>query len=401
MIPVSPRLLGVNASQTIAAHARMARLKAEGRDVVALTSGTPDLDTPEPIKQAAIRAMLRGETKQTDVAGTLALRRAVIAKFRRDSGIAYGLDEVMVSTGSKQVLFNAILATVGPGDEAVIPAPCWVSYPDIVQLAEGRPVMVPCDPAHGFKLRPEALEAAITPRTRWLIINNPCNPTGAVYTASDLRPLCDVLLRYPQVLVLTDDIYEKVTYGPRAATFVEVEPRLRDRTVTMNGCSKAYAMTGWRLGFCGAPAPLVAEMAKIQSQSTSSTCSIAQAAAIEALAGPQDFVARAVEDYRGRRDLGLSILAGTPGLDCAVPEGALYLFPSVAGCFGKVAGDGTLVTDDESFVDALVAEEGVGVVAGTAFMYPGHVRISFANSRASVEEGCRRIRRFCDKLSRA
>ena len=393
---IADRLNKISPSQTIAISSKARALKAAGRNIISLSAGEPDFDTPDNIKQAAIRAIEAGDTKYTDVAGTPALRRAVAAKFKRDSGIDYTPDEIIVSTGGKQVIYNAMVATLNPGDEAIIPSPCWVSYPDIVALAEGTPVIVPCGQNHGFKLRAEDLEAAITPRTKWFFLNSPCNPTGAAYSAADLRPICDVLLRHPDVWIFTDDIYEKLVYdGFEPATIVQVEPRLRDRTVTMNGCSKAYAMTGWRIGFAGAPAVLTKAMDKLQSQSTSSTSSIGQAAAVEALNGPQDpiEVMRAV--YRERRDLVVDALNAIPELSCHRPEGAFYVFPGLHGCIGKISAGGTRIVDDEAFVVALLEEQGVAAVHGSAFMYPGHFRISYATDTESLREGCQRIAAFC------
>jgi aspartate aminotransferase len=393
------RLSQISPSQTIAISSKARALKAAGRDIISLSAGEPDFDTPEHIKQAANRAMAAGDTKYTDVAGTPALRRAVAAKFKRDSGIDYAPEEIIVSTGGKQVIYNAMMATLDPGDEAIIPSPCWVSYPDIVALAEGTPVIVPCGQNNGFKLRAEDLEAAITPRTRWFILNSPCNPTGAAYSADELRPICDVLLRHPDVWVFTDDIYEKLTYdGFKPATIVEVEPRLRDRTVTMNGCSKAYAMTGWRIGFAGAPVALIKAMDKLQSQSTSSTSSISQAAAVEALNGPQDAIDVMTQAYRARRDLVVDALNAIPGLSCHRPEGAFYVFPSMQGCIGKTSAGGAKITTDEAFVIALLEEQGVAAVHGSAFMYPGHFRISYATDTESLRAACARIADFCAGL---
>ena len=393
------RLDRISPSQTIAISTKARALKAAGRDVISLSAGEPDFDTPENVKQAAIRAIQDGDTKYTDVAGTLPLRRAVAEKFRRDSGLDYKPEEIIVSTGGKQVIFNAMVATLDQGDEVIIPSPCWVSYPDIVALADGTPVVIPCGQNAGFKLRPEELEAAITPRTKWFMLNNPCNPTGAAYSAAELRPLCDVLLRHPDLWVFTDDIYEKLTYdGFKAATVVEVEPRLRDRTVTMNGCSKAYAMTGWRIGFAGAPAPLIKAMDKLQSQSTSNTSSISQAAAVEALNGPQDSIAAMAEVYKERRDLVVAMLNEAPGITCNTPEGAFYVFPAMHGCIGKSSRSGAEIKDDEAFVTALLDEEGVAAVHGAAFMYPGHFRISYATSTELLREACARIQRFCEGL---
>src|SRR5690242_18680254 len=335
MTLTADRVNRISPSQTIAVRQKVAALKREGRDVLGVSSGEPDVNTPQHVKDAAIRAIEPGETKYTDVAGTPELRRAVAEKFRRDSGIEYRPEEVIVSTGAKQVIFNAMLATLNDRDEAIIPTPCWVSYPDIVSLAGGRPVFVPCSQNHAFKLRAEDLDAAINPATRWFILNNPCNPTGAVYTAADLRPLCDVLLRHPDVWILTDDIYEKLAYDERPATIVQVEPRLKDRTVTINGCSKAYAMTGWRIGFAGAPLPMIKAMDKLQSQSTSNTSSIGQAAALAALTGPTDFITNMVRVFRERRDMVVEMLNAAPGITCRKPEGTFYVFPSMAGCLDK------------------------------------------------------------------
>ncbi len=396
---IAPRLDRISPSQTIAISSKARALKAEGRDVIGLSAGEPDFDTPPNVKAAAIRAIEAGETKYTDVAGTKKLREAVAAKFLRDSGINYSPDEIIVSTGGKQVIFNAMLATLDVGDEVIIPTPAWVSYPDIVVLADGTPVLVPCGQNNGFKLRAEDLEAAITPRTKWLILNNPCNPTGAAYSADEVRPLTEVLLRHPHVWVMTDDIYEKLAYdGFKPATVVEVEPRLRDRTLTMNGCSKAYAMTGWRIGFAGGPKMLIRAMDKLQSQSTSNTSSISQAAAVEALNGPQEFIGEMVAVYRERRDLVVELLNQCAGINCHKPEGAFYVFPSVHGCIGKVSAGGTAITGDEMFVTALLQEQGVAAVHGAAFMYPGHFRISYATDTESLREACHRIHAFCEGL---
>jgi aspartate aminotransferase len=393
------RLDRISPSQTIAISSKARALKAAGRDIISLSAGEPDFDTPANVKAAAIRAIENGDTKYTDVGGTPALRAAVAAKFKRDSGLDYSPSEVMVSTGGKQVIYNAMVATLNAGDEVIIPAPCWVSYPDIVTLADGVPVVLPCSQNNGFKLRAEDLEAAITPRTRWLMINSPCNPTGAAYSAEELRPIADVLLRHPNVWVMTDDIYEKLVYdGFKPATLAEVEPKLKDRTLTMNGCSKAYAMTGWRIGFCGGPVALIKAMDKLQSQSTSNTCSIAQAAAVEALNGDQSFIAEMVAVYKERRDLVVGLLNKAPGLNCATPEGAFYVFPSIHGCIGKTSRGGTAISDDEAFVTALLEEEGVAAVHGAAFLYPGHFRISYATDTESLRKACERIQRFCEGL---
>jgi aspartate aminotransferase len=393
---IADRLNRINPSPTMAITAKARALKAAGRDIISLSAGEPDFDTPAHVKAAAIAAIEAGETKYTDVAGTLALRRAVAAKFLRDSGIEYKPEEIIVSTGGKQVIFNAMLATVQAGDEVIIPTPCWVSYPDIVALAEGEPVFVPCSQNSGFKMRAEDLEAAITPKTKWVFLNSPNNPTGAAYSAADLRPICDVLLRHPDVWVFTDDIYEKLTYdGFKPATIVQVEPRLRERTVTMNGCSKAYAMTGWRIGFCGAPIALIKAMDKLQGQSTSNTSSISQAAAVAALEGPEDGIAEMVRVYKDRRDLVVEMLNAAPGVTCGRPEGAFYVFPAIHGCIGKTSAGGAKIVDDEAFVVALLDEHGVAAVHGSAFIYPGHFRISYATSTELLREACGRIQAFC------
>ena len=394
------RLDRISPSQTITITAKARALKAAGRDVISLSVGEPDFDTPQNIKDAAIAAIQRGETKYTDVSGTLALRQAVAAKFKRDSGIDYAPEEIIVTTGGKQVIFNALLATINPGDEAIIPTPCWVSYPDIVALAEGTPVFVPCGQNAAFKMTAEQLEAAITPKTKWLILNNPSNPTGAAYNAAELKALTDVLLRHPDVWIFTDDIYEKLAYdGFKPATVVEVEPRLRDRTITMNGCSKGYAMTGWRIGFAGAPLALIKAMDKLQGQSTSNTSSISQAAAIEALNGPQDSVAAMGKVFERRRNLVVEMLNEAEGLRCHKPEGAFYVFPSLNACLGKTTAGGRHLETDSDFVEALLEEEGVAAVHGSAFMFPGHFRISYATDDATLVEACTRIQRFCAGLA--
>jgi aspartate aminotransferase len=396
---IADRLDRISASLTIAMTGKARALKAAGRDVIGLSSGEPDFDTPRNVKDAAIAAIERGETKYTDVAGTVALRQAICDRFKADHGLDYKPEEILVATGGKQVIFDALLATINPGDEAIIPAPCWVSYPDIVELAEGKPVIIACDQNSGFKLRAEQLEAAITPRTKWFILNNPCNPTGAAYNAEELKQLTDVLMRHPDVWVFTDDIYEKLSYdGFRPATVLEVEPRLRDRTVTMNGCSKAYAMTGWRIGYAGAPVGLIKQMDKLQSQSTSNTSSISQAAAVEALTGPQEFIGTMRDAYKRRRDMMVEQLNQAPGLYCHKPEGAFYVFPSMQGCIGKTTAGGRSIGSDEDFCNALLEEEGVACVHGTAFMYPGHFRISYATSDDVLKEACVRIRRFCAEM---
>jgi aspartate aminotransferase len=400
MTLIADRLNRISPSPTMAITAKVRALKAAGKDIIGLSAGEPDFDTPAHIKQAAIAAIESGDTKYTDVSGTPALRRAAADKFKRDSGIDYKPEEIIVSTGGKQVIFNAMLATVQAGDEVVIPTPCWVSYPDIVALAEGTPVFVPCSQNSGFKLRAEDLDAAITPQTKWVFLNSPNNPSGAAYSAAELRPICDVLLKHPHVWVFTDDIYEKLTYdGFKSATIVEVEPQLRSRTITMNGCSKAYAMTGWRIGFCGAPVELIKAMDKLQGQSTSNTSSISQAAAVAALNGPEDALAEMIAVYKDRRDLVVDMLNKAPGITCHKPEGAFYVFPGLHGCLGKTTPKGVRIETDEDFVIALLDEEGVAAVHGSAFIYAGHFRISYATSTEALVEACTRIQRFCASLT--
>ncbi len=393
------RLDRINPSLTIAVATKARALQAAGHDVISLSAGEPDFDTPKNIKDAAIRAIEAGETKYTDVSGTPALRRAVAAKFKRDSGIDYKPEEIIISAGAKQVIFNAMLGTLDAGDEVIIPSPCWVSYPDIVTLADGKPVLVACGENNGFKLRAEDLEAAITPKTKWFILNNPCNPTGAAYNAAELRGICDVLLRHPDVWIMTDDIYEKLAYdGFMPATILEVEPGLRDRTLTLNGMSKAYAMTGWRIGFAGGPVALIKAMDKLQSQSTANPSSIGMAASVEALNGSQDSIEVMRRVYEERRDLVVGMLNECAGVRCLKPEGAFYVFPSIGGCIGKVSAGGARITDDAAFVTALLEEEKVAVVHGSAFCCPGYFRISYATGTDVLREALTRIQRFCAGL---
>ncbi|WP_122039277.1 pyridoxal phosphate-dependent aminotransferase [Asaia bogorensis] len=397
---IAARLNRISPSQTIAITQKARALKEAGRDIISLSAGEPDFDTPQNVKQAACDAIARGETRYTDVAGTAPLRKAVAAWLNRDFGLDYKAEEIVVSTGGKQVIYDVFTATLDAGDEVIIPAPAWVSYPDIVALADGTPVIVQTNPENGFRLDAEALRAAITPRTKWLVLNSPCNPTGAVYSEADLRALCDVLLDHPRIWVLTDDIYAKLVYdGHVSKTLVQVEPKLRERVVTMNGVSKAYAMTGWRIGFSAAPVELTKALIKLQGQSTSNPCSIAQAAALEAVTGPQDFIGEMVSVYQGRRDLVLSMLAQAPGLTCTRPEGAFYVFPSIAGLIGKKTTSGKVIENDEVFVTELLEETGVAAVHGSAFLTPGYFRISYATDTESLREACTRIQRFCASLS--
>jgi len=399
MVHIAGRLDRIKPSPSSMAGQRARELRAAGRDIVGLTSGEPDFDTPENVKEAAARALAEGKTKYTDVGGTPELRQAVAEKFRRDNGLEYQASEIIVGAGGKQVIFNALMCTVESGDEVIVPTPYWVSYPDIALLADGRPVFVPCPPEKGFKLQPEDLERAITPRTRWLVMNAPNNPSGAAYTRDEMKALTDVLLRHPQVLVLTDDIYEHILYdGRRFVTPAQVEPALKDRTLTVNGVSKAYAMTGWRIGYAGGPAALVKAMTKLQSQSTSNPSSVAQAAALEALRGPQEIVAERTAIFQQRRDAVVARLNAIDGLRCHLPEGAFYVFPSCEGVLGRRTPQGKTLASSDDFVLHLLDAEGLAVLQGTAYGVPQHFRISFATSMDRLEEGCARLARACAAL---
>ncbi len=389
----------IKPSATIAVTDKARALKAAGMDVIGLGAGEPDFDTPENIKEAAIKAIRDGKTKYTAIDGIPELKQAICAKFKRENGIDYTVDEISVGTGGKQVLFNALMATLNPGDEVIVPAPYWVSYPEIVALAGATPVIVKTTMAGGFKLTPAALEAAITPKTKWLILNSPSNPSGAGYSHAEIKGLTDVLMKHPHVWVLTDDMYEHMAYdGYEFATPVQVEPSLKDRTLTLNGVSKAYAMTGWRIGFAGGPAMLIKAMAKLQSQSTTNPSSISQWAAVEALNGPQDFIKKNAEVFRERRDLVVSMLNQAQGLVCPRPEGAFYVFPSCEGTLGKTTAKGKSIATAEDFVTALLEEEGVAVVHGSAFGLSPFFRISYATGLETLEEACKRIQRFCGGL---
>ena len=399
MFAESANLRRVKPSATTAASAKARALKAAGRDIISLDAGEPDFDTPDTIKEAAIKAIREGKTKYTDVDGIPELKAAICAKFARENGLAYKPSQINVSPGGKPVIFNAMLASLNPGDEVIIPAPYWVSYPDMVLLAGGEPVFVPTTAADGFKVQPADLEAAIGPRTRWLILNSPSNPSGAAYTEAQLRGLADVLLRHPQVWVLTDDMYEHLVFGDFAfRTIAQVEPALYDRTLTMNGVSKAYAMTGWRIGYAGGPEPLISAMRKVMSQSTSNPTSISQWAAVEALNGPQDFIVPNAKLFEERRDLVVSMLNQAPGLKCPTPEGAFYVFPSCEGLIGRQAPSGRTIATDAEFATELLDAEGVSVVFGEAFGLSPFFRISYATSNALLEDACSRIQRFCASL---
>lgn len=396
---IADSLNRIQPSATIAVSTKARQLKAAGRDIISLSAGEPDFDTPQNIKDAAKAALDAGKTKYTDVDGIPELKAAIVAKFKRENNLDYKASQVSVGTGGKQVLYNALLATLNPGDEVIMPAPCWVSYADIVILGGGTPVFAETTLENGYKLQPEALEAAITPKTKWFIFNSPSNPTGAVYSAADIKKLTDVLLRHPHVWVLTDDMYEHLIYdGLTFASVAEVEPKLYDRTLTMNGLSKAYCMTGWRLGYAAGPEPLIKAMCKLQSQSTSNPSSIVQWAGVEALNGPQDFIAKNNAVFVERRDLVVSMLNQANGIVCPKPQGAFYVYPSIKGTIGKTSKAGVKIGTDEDFVTALLEEEGVAVVHGAAFAGSPSFRVSYAASTQSLKEACTRIQRFCGNL---
>jgi aspartate aminotransferase len=397
---LAQRLSRIKPSQTIAVTMKARALKAEGRDVIGLGAGEPDFDTPDNIKEAAAAAIRRGETKYTNVDGTDQLKKAVAAKFKRENGLDYAIDQVTVGTGGKQVLYNALMATLDPGDEVIIPAPYWVSYPDMVLLAEGVPVPVACSQNYGFKMRAEQLEQAITPKTKWLILNSPSNPTGAAYTRAELKALTDVLVRHPHVWVMTDDMYEHLVYDDfEFATPAQIEPKLYDRTLTVNGVSKAYCMTGWRIGYGAGPKALIKAMANMQSQSTSNPSSVSQAAAVEALSGPQDFIARNNTVFKERRDLVVDMLNKAPGLSCHRPEGAFYVYPSCAGTIGKRTPQGKVIESDDDFITYILEAEGVAAVQGSAFGLSPYFRISYATSTEALRDACTRIQRACAALT--
>ena len=389
----------IKPSPTISISNKVFELKAEGRDIIGLSSGEPDFDTPDNIKEAAIAAIRRGETKYTALDGIPELKRAIAAKLKRENGLEYKPSQISVGTGGKQVLFNALMATVNPGDEVIIPAPYWVSYPDIVLLAGGTPVFVEARMEDGLKLTPAALSAAITDKTKWVIFNSPSNPSGAAYTEDEIRGLTAVLRDHPDVWVLSDDIYEHLVYDDfRFTTPAQVEPELFDRTLTLNGVSKAYCMTGWRIGYGAGPEVLIKAMSKLQSQSTSNPSSISQWAAVEALNGPQDFIAANNKAFKERRDLVVGMLNQATGLSCASPEGAFYVYPSCAGTIAKRAPSGKVIQNDEDFVTELLAAEGVATVHGAAFGLSPFFRVSYATGTDVLSEACRRIQRFCNAL---
>ena len=397
---LSDTLARIKPSPTMAVTAKAAELRAAGQDVIGLGAGEPDFDTPDPIKQAAIAAIGRGETKYTKVDGTPELKAAIIAKFKRENGLDYAPEQITVNAGGKHTIFNAMMASLNPGDEVLIPTPYWVSYPDIVLIAGGTPVMVETSIDSGFKVTPDALAAAITPKSKWLIFNSPSNPSGAAYSRDEIKALTDVLVDHPRLWVLTDDMYEHIVYdGFQFTTVAQVEPRLYERTLTMNGVSKAYAMTGWRIGYAGGPAELIKAIAKVQSQSTSSPCSISQAAAVEALSGAQDFIPERARVFQERRDLVVSMLNQADGISCPTPEGAFYVYPSCAGAIGRKTPDGRTIESDLDFVTYLLESQGVAAVHGEAFGLSPHFRVSYATSTELLETACQRIQRACSALS--
>ena len=397
---LSEAILRIAPSATMAITRKAADMKRGGRDVISLSAGEPDFDTPLNVREAAVRAMAEGKTRYTNVDGIPELKDAVARKFNRDNHLGVTAADCMVSSGGKQIIFNALLATLNPGDEVVIPVPYWVSYPEIVRFCDATPVFAMADASTGFKLTPEALERAITPKTKWLILNTPSNPSGAAYTAGELKRLTDVLLRHEHVHILTDDIYEVLVYdGGTFVTVAEVEPRLLPRTLTMNGVSKSHAMTGWRIGYCAGPKELIGAMVKLQGQSTTNPSSIAQWAAVEALDGPQEFLASWRAKFQERRDLVVAGLNAAVGIECLVPEGAFYVFPSIKALLGKTSKAGVRLETDEQFVLALLEETGVALVHGSAFGLAGHMRLSYAASNRELEQAVKRIQAFCAEIT--
>ncbi|NUS69538.1 MAG: pyridoxal phosphate-dependent aminotransferase [Ensifer adhaerens] len=394
------RISSIGVSEILKIGARAQAMKREGKPVIILGAGEPDFDTPDFVKDAACEAIKRGDTKYTALDGTPELKKAIREKFQRENGLAYEQDEITVSTGAKQILFNAMMASINPGDEVVIPTPYWTSYSDIVQICEGKPVLIPCDASSGFRLTADKLEAAITPKTRWVLLNSPSNPSGAAYSAADYRPLLDVLLKHPHVWLLVDDMYEHIVYdGFRFVTPAQLEPRLKDRTLTVNGVSKAYAMTGWRIGYAGGPRDLIKAMAVVQSQATSCPSSVSQAASVAALTGPQEFLKERTASFQRRRDLVVTGLNAVDGLDCRVPEGAFYTFSGCAGMLGKVTPAGKKIETDTDFCAYLLDDAHVAVVPGSAFGLSPFFRISYATSEAELKEALTRIADACARLS--
>ena len=396
---IADRLKRIKPSMTVGINVKANALRAEGKDVLVLAAGEPDFDTPLNIRKAAVTAMEEGQTRYVPGKGTPALQKAIQSKFLKDNNLNYNLDEIIVGVGGKHIIYNAMMATINPEDEVIIPAPFWVSYPDIVLLAEGKPVIVPCPEDQNFKLTADQLEKNITDKTKWLMLNSPSNPTGSLYSKQELQKLADVLLRYPQVLIMSDDIYEKVIYDDlEFATIASVEPKLKDRCLTLNGVSKSYCMTGWRLGYCGAPKEIIAAMNKIQSQSTTSTSSISMAASVEALNGSQDFIDEHNQAFVRRRDLVVNLLNQIDGLSCLTPQGAFYVYPSCAGVIGKETPEGKKISNDEDFMSYLLESEGIAGVHGAAFGLSPYFRLSYATSDETLKDACARIKRACEKL---
>ncbi|MCW9033286.1 MAG: pyridoxal phosphate-dependent aminotransferase [Rhodospirillales bacterium] len=399
MAIIASRLSRIKASPTVAVTMKAAELRAAGRDVIGLGAGEPDFDTPEHIKEAANQAIKAGKTKYTAISGTIELREAICAKLKRDNDLTYTPDQISVGCGGKQTIYNAFMATLDPDDEVIIPAPYWVSYPDIVLLAEGTPVFVDCPSTNNFKLKPEDLEKAITPKTKWLVLNSPSNPTGSAYTRDEMKALTDVLVRHEHVWVMPDDMYEFIVYDDfEFVTPAQVEPRLMDRTLTLNGVSKAYAMTGWRVGYAAGPAEVIKAMNKVQSQSTTHTSSVSQAAAVEALNGPHDFIKENNKTFKTRRDLVVKMLNEAEGIECATPEGAFYVYPSCAGVIGKITPEGKTLETDGDFVTYLLESQGVAAVQGEAFGLSPYFRVSYATSNETLTEACTRIQKACAAL---
>ena len=396
---LSQRLKKIKPSLTVSINIKANALRAEGRDVLVLAAGEPDFDTPQNICQAAIKAMNEGQTRYVPGKGTPALQQAIVDKFKRDNNLSYNLDEIMVGVGGKHIIYNAMMATLNPGDEVIIPAPFWVSYPDIVMLAEGNPIIVKCDASQDFKITPEQLENNITNKTKWLMLNSPSNPTGAVYSFNELKALSEVLLKHPNVLVLTDDIYEKIIYDDGVfSTIASVEPKMKERTLTLNGVSKAYCMTGWRLGYCGGPREIIAGMNKIQSQSTTSTSSISMAASVEALSGDQEFINLHNIQFKKRRDMVVENLNQIDGINCSIPPGAFYVYPSCEGIIGKKTSAGNTINTDEDFMNFLLESEGMAGVHGEAFGLSPYFRLSYATDEKTLADACNRIERACNNL---
>ena len=396
---IADRLKRIKPSMTVGINVKANALRAEGKDVLVLAAGEPDFDTPLNIRKAAVTAMEEGQTRYVPGKGTPALQKAIQSKFLKDNNLNYNLDEIIVGVGGKHIIYNAMMATINPEDEVIIPAPFWVSYPDIVLLAEGKPVIVPCPEDQNFKLTADQLEKSITDKTKWLMLNSPSNPTGSLYSKQELQKLADVLLKYPQVLIMSDDIYEKVIYDDlEFSTIASVEPKLKDRCLTLNGVSKSYCMTGWRLGYCGAPKEIIAAMNKIQSQSTTSTSSISMAASVEALNGSQDFIDEHNQAFIRRRDLVVNLLNQIDGLSCLKPQGAFYVYPSCAGVIGKQTPEGKKISNDEDFMSYLLESEGIAGVHGAAFGLSPYFRLSYATSDEILKDACARIKKACKQL---